>query len=226
MCPGPKSRPKTSKPAGRAFISRPCHNPGTMEMEAWTRARTRWMLVPFVDIAQKIGLTPNSLTVLGFVLNVVAGVLIGFGYIFSGGAVMTALAMPLDALDGELARRTNQQSKFGAFFDSTLDRFAEGALLIGLAAYFVRQDDIIGVVVTFVALIGSLMVSYTRARAEGLGVECKVGLFSRFGRFIVLAAGLLTTLVTPMIWALAVLSNYTAIERIIYVWRQLRNGCD
>jgi CDP-diacylglycerol--glycerol-3-phosphate 3-phosphatidyltransferase len=197
-----------------------------MEMEAWTRARTRWMLVPFVDIAQKIGLTPNSLTVLGFVLNVVAGVLIGFGYIFSGGAVMTALAMPLDALDGELARRTNQQSKFGAFFDSTLDRFAEGALLIGLAAYFVRQDDIIGVVVTFVALIGSLMVSYTRARAEGLGVECKVGLFSRFGRFIVLAAGLLTTLVTPMIWALAVLSNYTAIERIIYVWRQLRNGCD
>jgi CDP-diacylglycerol---glycerol-3-phosphate 3-phosphatidyltransferase len=152
--------------------------------------------------------------------------LIGFGYIFSGGAVMTALAMPLDALDGELARRTNQQSKFGAFFDSTLDRFAEGALLIGLAAYFVRQNDIMGVVVTFVALVGSLMVSYTRARAEGLGIECKVGLFSRFGRFIVLAAGLLTTFVTPMIWALAVLSNYTAIERIVYVWRQLRNGRD
>jgi CDP-diacylglycerol---glycerol-3-phosphate 3-phosphatidyltransferase len=197
-----------------------------MEMETWTRARTRWMLVPFVDVAQKLGLTPNTLTVLGFVLNVVAGVLIGYGYVFSGGAVMTALAMPLDALDGELARRTNQLSKFGAFFDSTLDRFAEGALLIGLAAYFVRSNDITGVVVTFVALIGSLMVSYTRARAEGLGIECKVGLFSRFGRFIVLAVGLLTTLVTPMIWALAILSNYTAIERIVYVWRQLRNGQD
>lgn len=195
-------------------------------METWTRARTRWMLVPFVDAAQKLGLTPNTLTVMGFVLNIIAGILIGYGYIFAGGAVMTALAMPLDALDGELARRTNQQSKFGAFFDSTLDRFAEGALLMGVAAYFVRQNDIIGVVVTFVALIGSLMVSYTRARAEGLGIDCKVGLFSRFGRFIVLAVGLLTTFVSPMIWALAILSNYTAIERIIYVWRVLRKGAD
>jgi CDP-diacylglycerol---glycerol-3-phosphate 3-phosphatidyltransferase len=195
-------------------------------MEAWTRARTRWMLVPFIDFAQRLGLTPNTLTVMGFLLNVIAGVLIGFGYIFSGGAVMTALAMPLDALDGELARRTNTQSKFGAFFDSTLDRFAESALLMGLAAYFVRNNDITGVVVTFLALVGSIMVSYTRARAEGLGIECKVGLFSRFGRFLLLAVGLLTTLVTPMIWALAILSNYTAIERIVYVWRVLREGRD
>ncbi len=195
-------------------------------METWTRARTRWLLVPFIDVARRLGLTPNTLTVLGFVLNMVAGVLIGNGYIFAGGAVMTALAMPLDALDGELARVTNQQSKFGAFFDSTLDRFAEGALLMGLAAHFVRQNDITGVVVTFIALIGSLMVSYTRARAEGLGIECKVGLFSRFGRFILLAVGLLSTFVTPMIWALAILSNYTAIERIIYVWRVLRKGAD
>jgi CDP-diacylglycerol--glycerol-3-phosphate 3-phosphatidyltransferase len=80
----------------------------------------------------------------------------------------------------------------------------------------------VGVVVTFIALIGSLMVSYTRARAEGLGIDCKVGLFSRFGRFILLAIGLLTTLVVPMIWALAILSNYTAVERILYVWRVLR----
>jgi CDP-diacylglycerol--glycerol-3-phosphate 3-phosphatidyltransferase len=184
------------------------------------------MLVPFIDFAQRLGLTPNTLTVMGFLLNAIAGVLIGFGYVFAGGAVMTALAMPLDALDGELARRTNTQSKFGAFFDSTLDRFAESALLMGLAAYFVRNNDITGVVITFLALVGSIMVSYTRARAEGLGIECKVGLFSRFGRFLLLAVGLLTTLVTPMIWALAILSNYTAIERIVYVWRVLRQGRD
>ncbi len=195
-------------------------------MEAWTRSRTRWMLAPFIDVAQRLGLTANTLTVMGFLLNVIAGVLIGFGYLFAGGAVMTALAMPLDALDGELARRTNTQSKFGAFFDSTLDRFAESALLLGLAAYFVRGNDIISVVVTFLALVGSIMVSYTRARAEGLGIECNVGLFSRFGRFFLLAVGLLTTLVTPMIWALAILSNYTAIERIVYVWRVLRQGRD
>ncbi|MCX6019111.1 MAG: CDP-alcohol phosphatidyltransferase family protein [Chloroflexi bacterium] len=191
-------------------------------METWTRARTRWMLVPFIDVAVRLGLTPNSLTVLGFVLNVIAGILVGFGYVFAGGAVMTALAMPLDALDGELARKTNQMSRFGAFFDSTLDRFAEGALLMGLAAYFVQRNDIAGVVITFIALVGSLMVSYTRARAEGLGIDCKVGLFSRFGRFLLLAAGLLLVQVTPMIWALAILSNYTAIERIVYVWRVLR----
>ena len=191
-------------------------------METWTRARTRWMLVPFIDVAVRLGLTPNSLTVLGFVLNVIAGILVGFGYVFAGGAVMTALAMPLDALDGELARKTNQMSRFGAFFDSTLDRFAEGALLMGLAAYFVQRNDIAGVVITFIALVGSLMVSYTRARAEGLGIDCKVGLFSRFGRFLLLAAGLLLVQVTPMIWALAILSNYMAIERIVYVWRVLR----
>jgi CDP-diacylglycerol---glycerol-3-phosphate 3-phosphatidyltransferase len=182
------------------------------------------MLVPFVDVAKRLGLTPNSLTVLGFVLNVIAGVLIAYGYIFAGGVVMTALAMPLDALDGELARKTNQQSRFGAFFDSVLDRFAEGALLLGLAAWFARAGDELSVAMAFAAMIGSFMVSYTRARAEGLGIDCKVGLFSRFGRFLLLAAGLLTTWVVPMVWALAILSTYTAIERIVYVWRTLRDA--
>jgi CDP-diacylglycerol--glycerol-3-phosphate 3-phosphatidyltransferase len=166
-----------------------------------------------------LGVTPNALTIAGFLLNVVAGVLIGFGYVVGGGLVMTLLAMPLDALDGGLARATNKMSKFGAFLDSTLDRFAEAALLIGLAVLFLQRGDTVSVVVTFFALVGSFMVSYTRARAEGLGLECKVGFFSRLGRFILLAVGLILNQPVITVWLLAILSTATAIQRMIYVYR-------
>jgi CDP-diacylglycerol--glycerol-3-phosphate 3-phosphatidyltransferase len=137
---------------------------------------------------------------------------------------MAVIGMPLDAIDGGVARRLGRQSAFGAFFDSTLDRFAEGALLAGLGYYFAVRGDALSVVVAFIALIGSFMVSYTRARAEGLGLECKVGLFSRFGRFLLLLAGLLLSPFFPqslviMIWLMAVLTIYTAIERMVYVRR-------
>ncbi len=175
----------------------------------------------------RTGVSPNALTFAGFALNVVAGVLIALGQPFWGGVVMTALAMPLDAVDGAVARALGKQTKFGAFFDSTLDRFAEGALLAGLAYYFATNGNTLSVVVTFVALIGSFMVSYTRARAEGLGLECKVGLFSRFGRFLLLVAGLLLSIITPlslvvMAWLMAILTIYTSIERMVHVYRLTR----
>ncbi len=144
-------------------------------METWTRARTRWMLVPFVDVAQRIGLTPNTLTVTGI-------------YPQHRGRRVDRLRLCLcrrrgDDSAGHAAGCAGWRTgaphqpaeQIRRLFDSTLDRFAEGALLMGVAALFVRQSDITGVVVTFIALIGSLMVSYTRARAEGLGIECKVG---------------------------------------------------
>lgn len=198
-------------------------------MEDLTRARTRWMLVPFVDAAKRIGLSPNWLTVIGFGLNCVAGVLISQGQIFWGGMVMTCLAMPLDALDGELARKTNQQGKFGAFFDSSLDRVADGALLMGLAAWFLALGDNLSVYVTFAALMASFMVSYTRARAEGLGIECKVGFFGRFGRFLLIAAGLLlhpahNYSIYIMVWALAILSAATAVQRMWHVYNETTKG--
>ena len=194
-------------------------------MEDIARARTRWMLVPFVDAAKRIGISPNWLTVIGFVLNCVAGVLISQGQIFWGGMVMTCLAMPLDALDGELARKTNQQGKFGAFFDSSLDRVADGALMLGLAAWFINVGDTTSALVTVAAMIASFMVSYTRARAEGLGIECKVGLFGRFGRFLLIAAGLLlhpahNFSIVIMVWALTILSAATAVQRIVHVYRE------
>ena len=167
----------------------------------------------------RLGVTPNALTFAGFAINVVAGVLIGLGQLLLGGIVMVVIAMPLDALDGSLARATGKQTKFGGFFDSVLDRFAEAALLVGLAAYFMQQGDDLSALIAFVAMVGSFMVSYTRARAEGLGLECKVGLFSRLGRVILMAAGLILGLPVIMVWLLAVLSMATAIQRIVHVYR-------
>ncbi len=190
-------------------------------MEAWARKNTRFIIDPIVGLMARLGISPNALTVAGFAINVVAGILIGLGHLLAGGLVMTLIAMPLDAFDGSLARATNQQTRFGAFLDSVLDRFAEAALLAGLAAWFTQQGDALSVVVTFVALVGSFMVSYTRARAEGLGVECKVGLFSRLGRVILLAAGLILNQPVVMIWLLAVLSTATAIQRILHVRRMV-----
>jgi CDP-diacylglycerol--glycerol-3-phosphate 3-phosphatidyltransferase len=190
-----------------------------MLMETWLRANTRFIVDPIVSALVRLGVSPNLLTFLGCLLNVVAGVLIGLGQVVLGGVVMTVIAMPLDALDGSLARATGKQSKFGAFFDSTLDRIAEAALLIGLAALFMQRGDWVSALVAFVAMLGSFMVSYTRARAEGLGIECKVGLFSRVGRFVLLAIGLILNLPVLTVWLLAILSSATAVQRIIHVYR-------
>ena len=188
-------------------------------MEAWARKNTRFIIEPVVGVLARLGVTPNALTVAGFAINVLAGVLIGLNQLLLGGLVMVVVAMPLDALDGSLARATGKQTRFGAFFDSVLDRFAEAALLVGLAAYFMQQGDLLSALVAFAAMVGSFMVSYTRARAEGLGLECKVGLFSRLGRVILMAAGLILNLPVIMVWLLAVLSLATAIQRIVHVYR-------
>lgn len=198
-------------------------------MEAWARKHLSPLLDPLVDALARTGVSPNALTFAGFLLNVVAGVLIAVGQPFWGGVVMAVIGMPFDAVDGAVARKLGKQTKFGAFFDSTLDRLAEGALLAGLGYYFAARGDALSVVVTFAALVGSFMVSYTRARAEGLGLECKVGLFSRFGRFLLLTAGLLLSPVFPeslvvLVWALAILTAYTTIERIVHVYRETQNA--
>jgi CDP-diacylglycerol---glycerol-3-phosphate 3-phosphatidyltransferase len=188
-------------------------------METWARKNTRFILDPIVNLIARTGISPNFFTLLGCLLNVLAGVMIGLGYVVQGALVMTLVAMPMDALDGAVARATNKVSKFGAFFDSVLDRIAEAALLIGLAALFMQRQDQLSVLVAFVAMLASFMVSYARARAEGLGLECKVGLFSRLGRFILLAVGLLLNQPVATVWLLAVLSSFTVVQRVIHVYR-------
>jgi CDP-diacylglycerol--glycerol-3-phosphate 3-phosphatidyltransferase len=163
------------------------------------------------------------LTVIGLALIFVTAVVIALGYPFWGG-VLFVLSGIFDALDGTLARAMNRKTRFGAFLDSTCDRYADGVILLGMMIPYLRAGSQTEVILAFVAVIGSVLVSYTRARAEGLGLECKVGLLTRLERFIIIAVGLFFNWVTPALWVLAALTNFTAIQRVVYVWKITRKS--
>jgi CDP-diacylglycerol--glycerol-3-phosphate 3-phosphatidyltransferase len=168
-------------------------------------------------------ITANMLTLAGVSLMALAGALLASGQFLVGG-LLIVLSAPLDALDGTVARLSGVESKFGAFLDSTSDRYAEGLILLGLSIYgLIAQDDWI-VLLAFVSLWGSLLVSYTRARAEGLGLECKIGLFTRLERFLLIIGMLVFNLVVPGLALLAALTHLTAIQRMVYVYHVTREN--
>ena len=174
------------------------------------------MLVRTASLVARTGVTPNTLTLLGFAGMAVAGVLCAAGSFFSAGLVVAA-SCTFDALDGALARASGAASVFGAFLDSFLDRYAEAAVYAGLLVHYAWAAAPWGVVAAFAAAIGSLMVSYARARAEGLGIECRAGLFARPERLAVIIAGLVTGFVFPALVILAVATNATAVRRLLHV---------
>jgi CDP-diacylglycerol--glycerol-3-phosphate 3-phosphatidyltransferase len=174
-------------------------------------------------------LTPNKISLTGFVLNVVAAVLVWERYFFLGG-IAFIVGSVMDTLDGRYSRMSGKGTPFGAFLDSTLDRLEEGIVLTAVAAYFAARADEVAVAAVVVTVLMSLMVSYTRARAEALGVECKVGLATRPVRVVILSAGLLFAkgaslgdfeLLKPAIFAMALLTTVTTIQRVIHVRREL-----
>jgi CDP-diacylglycerol--glycerol-3-phosphate 3-phosphatidyltransferase len=173
----------------------------------------------------KIGISPNALTVFGFAATLAVACVLSTGRFFLGG-LLVLISASLDFLDGALARATGRSTKFGAFLDSTLDRFADAALLLGLLAYYANQGSHFQEIVLIgAALTGSLVTSYTRARAEGLGLKNEVGFFTRTERIILLAIGLIvgnwySNGMTVVLWIIAVFSNLTALQRIYNVWRQ------
>ena len=175
------------------------------------------ILIPWLA---RLGLTPNGATFLGFILAVCAAYLLARGALFSGGLLLLSGAF-FDMVDGHLARATKQTSTFGAFWDSTLDRYSESITFIALIVYYAGlatgRSEIVLLAIT---LVGSLMVSYTRARAEALQIECKVGLLQRPERIILLIAGLLTGWMLTVLWLLAILSNLTALQRIYQVYTE------
>lgn len=181
------------------------------------------LLDPMARLAQGLhrkGVTPNMVSLAGFVLTVLSTLILAVGYTTIGGFVLWAAAM-FDMLDGALARYSNQVSKFGAFLDSTLDRYSESITFLGLAFYYsYRPGSQIELFLIFLTLIGSWMVSYTRARAEGLGIECKVGILQRPERLFILITGLILGFVQPVLWILAVMTNFTAFQRIYEVYVQ------
>ncbi len=167
------------------------------------------------------GVTPNAVTVAGFLLTLLSTVMLGMGMLFWGGIVLWAASM-FDMLDGALARYANQVSPFGAFLDSTLDRYSESITFLGLVFYFSYQPESqTHLFLIFLTLIGSWMVSYTRARAEGLGIECKGGFLQRPERLTILIAGLILGQVLPALWILAIFTNVTSFQRIYEVYTQV-----
>ena len=181
---------------------------------------------PIVLVLARAGVSPNGLTVTALAGNAVAAALLASGALAAGGVVML-LASALDLLDGELARTTGRASKLGALLDSVFDRFSEAVLLFGLLLYELNEGHREEAALVFVVVVGSLLVSYVRARAESLGVALTSGLFTRAERVVVLGVALITgVLVRPALWVLAVLTVLTALQRLYLAGRALHRGLD
>ena len=171
----------------------------------------------------RIGLKPNTITVIGVIGNIIAGVLVAFDKLTWGG-LLVLFVVPLDALDGSLARLRGEESHFGAFFDSVTDRYSEIALYGGLLIHFLHLNNWRGAILVFFAALGSVMVSYVRARAESLGFSAKVGLLTRAERYIVLLPGIIFHYPEISLWILAIMTHFTALQRFFYVRKQVEKG--
>jgi CDP-diacylglycerol--glycerol-3-phosphate 3-phosphatidyltransferase len=194
----------------------------TTRFEAWVRRRAEALIAA----VGRVPLTPNQVTVVGLVLTFVAATLVAFGQLRWAGVVLI-FAGTCDILDGAIARSTKTSYSYGAFLDSTLDRYSEAAIYIGLAAYFVGLGGPLQkwlVLATLAALAGSMLVSYVRARAQSLGFVCDSGLFARPERVVVTVIGLIFggVVLYGVVFLLALLTNLTALQRIREVWLQGR----
>jgi CDP-diacylglycerol--glycerol-3-phosphate 3-phosphatidyltransferase len=206
-------------------------------VQKWIENRFLILTQPLCNWLADRCVNPNIVSFLGFLISVLSGILYGAGHLFWGG-IGVLLAGTCDAVDGRLARQTGRNSSIGAFLDSTLDRFGEIFIFCGLAWHFaglspaasgqLRTDQLM-VLLTVLALTGSLMVSYIRARAEGLGLQCKVGLMQRPVRMFVLIVGSLAAalpvvglpIMNVTIGLLAIFTNYSAWQRMHHVYGQL-----
>jgi CDP-diacylglycerol--glycerol-3-phosphate 3-phosphatidyltransferase len=162
---------------------------------------------------------PNVLTFLGLVINGVAAVLLAAGQFFAAGLVMVAAGL-FDMVDGRVARATGQVTLFGAFFDSVIDRYSDLVLLMGLLVYYASINRFFYIVLTAVVMTGSVMVSYTRARAECIIPKCKVGFMERPERMVLLILGALFNRMAPVLWVIAIISNISVIHRMIHTWQE------
>lgn len=204
----------------------------------WLQTGFVKLLNPIISLLIKWNINPNTFTVWGFIITAVGSIflIIDARYVHLAGALILIGGI-CDILDGKIARGSGRVTKFGALFDSAVDRYSEVIMFFGIAAYYVRSDSYVLSVVTFIALGGSTMVSYVRARAEGLGFEAKVGMMQRPERVVFIGLGALfnyplfsitmlhvvdfgVTLLEIAIWLVALFANYTAIQRIIHIYRQ------
>lgn len=183
------------------------------------RLRFKGVLDPFGRFFNRLGLMPNTMTILGLVGNTIGAAFLALGHMTIGGLIVLAMG-PVDALDGTMARLRGMPTEFGGFVDSVADRYSELAIFGGLLYYYLTQSQWLPALAVYLAASGSVIVSYVRARAASLGMDTKVGILTRFERYIVLAPALVFNIPVWGIWIIAVLANITALQRIIDVRRQ------
>ncbi|MFH1486000.1 MAG: CDP-alcohol phosphatidyltransferase family protein [Chloroflexota bacterium] len=188
-----------------------------MALDEVGRKFSERLTTPLARGIARTGLPPNALTIGGLLLNVAVAYVIASGNLLLGG-FLVLFSSAFDMLDGALARATGRVTRFGALLDSSLDRLSEAVLLFGLLVLYMGQTQ--ESVLIYATLVGSFMVSYVRARSEGLNIQCKVGLTGRAERVILLAMGLILGQVLIVLWILAVVTNLTALHRILHVWRE------
>ncbi len=200
----------------RTEITRPTF---TDLMRTWFKG----VLDPIGAFLNRLGLMPNTVTLIGVAGSFVAAIFLARGSFLVGGLLTLAMG-PIDALDGTMARLRGEPTDFGAFVDSVTDRYSELLVFGGLLCYFVRQGDALSATAVFAAAAGSVLVSYVKARAESLGFGAKLGLLTRMERYIVIVPSLVLGFPRIGIWIIAVLANLTALQRILHVRRQARQG--
>jgi CDP-diacylglycerol---glycerol-3-phosphate 3-phosphatidyltransferase len=198
----------------------------TTRFQAWVRR----LAMRAMARMQRLPITPNQLTVTGLAITGLAALLVALDHPFTGGLVLV-FAGVFDIFDGALARASNRSYAYGAFLDSTVDRMAEGVVMLSLAIYFERHGIAVGPLLVLLATAGSYLVSYVRARAQSLGFTCDGGLLARPERVLLTVVGLLLTPVNPgglltVVAILAVFTNFTAVQRVWIVWRQSRQVSD
>lgn len=180
------------------------------------------VLEPIAKFFNRLGILPNTMTLLGLVGHTFGALFLFQGKMLFGGLIILAMA-PIDALDGTMARLRGESSDFGAFVDSVADRYSELVIFLALIIFYAQQGEWLNCIVVYTAAAGSILVSYVRSRAESLGYEAKVGILTRLERYIVLVPCLILNIPMVGLWTVAVMANFTAFQRIIYVRKQARS---
>lgn len=194
-------------------MDQPAQNQKPRTLSDLLRVRFKGILDPAGAFLNKLGITPNTMTILGLLGHIGAAYLLARGEMIWAGVVVTVMG-PFDALDGTMARLRGRVSRFGGFFDSVIDRYAELFLFAGLLVYYLGQPKVLPIVLVYGAAAGSLMVSYTRSRGETAGFKVTAGLLTRVERYIVIVLSLLFNRPMIALWILAILGNLTALQRI------------
>jgi CDP-diacylglycerol--glycerol-3-phosphate 3-phosphatidyltransferase len=183
------------------------------------RNRFKVLLDKIATFLNNLGLMPNTLTLFGLVGNTIGAVFLSQGYITIGGIIILAIG-PVDALDGTMARLRGMEGKFGGFVDSVTDRYSELVIFGGLLYYYVNQENVLASMLVFLAIAGSVLVSYIRSRGQSLGWDTKIGILTRMERYLVLAPTLIFNIPIVGLWIIAIFANVTAIQRIVDIRRQ------